>query len=193
MRIETLTRRRRLEPLPTVWVQLQGTFAGLRATPMVAQGCDEPSVHDIGTVAAPAPVLAAPRRAGMIEYVEVPSGIVVHAVLTVSVVAVLEEIVRVWPAPVPPVIVTLRTANWFVAQDLVLSMRVVEVCAPFAVPVSLADDAFHCSVRPAPAAAVTSVIAANVSWTIWPAPLATLTEGAVLVPKALTAVPSGVV
>src|SRR3989442_13560444 len=61
-------------------------------------------------------------------YLEVPSGIVVQAGETVSVLAVLEDTVLVWPAPVPAVIVTRCPAHWLVVHDLVRSWIVLLVC-----------------------------------------------------------------
>src|SRR2546430_6595495 len=57
-------------------------------------------------------------------YLDVPSGVVVHAGDTVSVFVVLEDTVRVWPAPVPAVIVTARPAHMLICHDLVVSWSV---------------------------------------------------------------------
>src|SRR5438445_12226170 len=54
-------------------------------------------------------------------YLDVPSGVVVHAGETVSVLAVLADTVRVWPAPVPAVMVTGRPSHRLVDHDLVVS------------------------------------------------------------------------
>src|SRR2546427_13060284 len=65
-------------------------------------------------------------------YSDVPSGIVVHAGETVSVLTSLEDTVRVWPAPVPAVIVTTNPAHWLTVHALipalVVSWSVVLVC-----------------------------------------------------------------
>src|SRR5437899_3735186 len=61
-------------------------------------------------------------------YSDVASGIVVHAGETVSVVAVLEDTVLVWPAPAPALIVTGRPAHWSTVHALVMSWSVVAVC-----------------------------------------------------------------
>src|SRR2546428_406352 len=58
-------------------------------------------------------------------YWDVPSGVVVQADETVSVLAVLEDTVFVWPAPVPALIMTTRPAQTLgghaVVPDLVVS------------------------------------------------------------------------
>src|SRR3989442_943509 len=54
-------------------------------------------------------------------YLDVPSGVVIHAGDTVSVFVVLEDTVRVWPAPVPAVIVTRRPAHRLIGHALVAS------------------------------------------------------------------------
>src|SRR5207245_9042338 len=58
-------------------------------------------------------------------YLDVPSGVVVQADETVSVLAVLEDTVFVWPAPVPALIMTTRPAQTLgghaVVPDLVVS------------------------------------------------------------------------
>src|SRR5439155_22389130 len=64
----------------------------------------------------------------LIAYLDVPSGIVVHAGETVSVFLVLEDTVLVWPTPVPAVIVTGRPVHMLVCHDLVVSWSVVLVC-----------------------------------------------------------------
>src|SRR2546425_12082805 len=61
-------------------------------------------------------------------YLDEPSGFVVQADLTVSVLAVLEVTVTVWPAPVPAVMLTLWFFHWSVVHDLVMSWSVVLVC-----------------------------------------------------------------
>src|SRR5437870_138515 len=65
-------------------------------------------------------------------YSDVASGVVTHAGETVSVLAVLEDTVLVWPAPVPALIVTGRPAHWLTVHALVpalvVSWRVVVVC-----------------------------------------------------------------
>src|SRR5438552_7263822 len=66
------------------------------------------------------------------RYSDVASGIVVHAGDTVSVFVVLEDTVRVWPAPVPAVILTTSPAHWLAVHALgpvlVVSWSVVLVC-----------------------------------------------------------------
>src|SRR5437870_7403015 len=62
-------------------------------------------------------------------YSDVASGIVVHAGETVSVLAVLEDTVLVWPAPAPALILTGRPAHWLIVHVLVMSWSVVAVCA----------------------------------------------------------------
>src|SRR2546428_12534368 len=54
----------------------------------------------------------------VMSYWDVPSGVVVQAGETVSALVVLEDTVRVWPAPVPAVIVTRRPAHWLVGHAL---------------------------------------------------------------------------
>src|SRR3989449_4464434 len=65
-------------------------------------------------------------------YLDVPSGVVIHAGDTVSVFVVLEDTVRVWPAPVPAVILTTSPAHWLAVHALgpvlVVSWSVVLVC-----------------------------------------------------------------
>src|SRR5437870_1225628 len=69
------------------------------------------------------------------SYWDVPSGVVVQAGETVSVLVVFEDTVRVWPTPVPAVIVTGRPIHrlaghaFAFASDLVVSWSVVLVCA----------------------------------------------------------------
>src|SRR3989449_8955953 len=69
------------------------------------------------------------------SYWDVPSGVVVQAGETVSALVVLEDTVRVWPAPVPAVIVTGRPIHrlaghaFAFATDLVVSWGVVLVFA----------------------------------------------------------------
>ena len=61
-------------------------------------------------------------------YLDVPSGVVVQAGETVSVFLVLDDTVRVWPAPVPAVMLSGRPAHRLVDHDLVVSWSVVLVC-----------------------------------------------------------------
>src|SRR5439155_459518 len=65
-------------------------------------------------------------------YLDVPSGVVIHAGDTVSVFVVLEDTVRVWPAPVPAVILTTSPAHWLAVHALgpvlVVAWVVVLVC-----------------------------------------------------------------
>src|SRR2546427_2087796 len=71
----------------------------------------------------------------VMSYWDVPSGVVVQAGETVSVLVVLEDTVRVWPTPVPAVIATGRPIHrlaghaFAFASDLVVSWSVVLVCA----------------------------------------------------------------
>src|SRR5437879_1623949 len=51
-------------------------------------------------------------------YCDVPSGIRFQAGETVSVLAVLEATVRVWPAPAPALMLTVRPAHWLSVQAL---------------------------------------------------------------------------
>src|SRR5439155_21835728 len=51
-------------------------------------------------------------------YWDVPSGIRFQAGETVSVLAVLEATVRVWPAPAPALMLTARPAQWLVVHAL---------------------------------------------------------------------------
>src|SRR2546430_653408 len=60
---------------------------------------------------------------------EVASGVVVPGGETVRVLVVLDDTVRVWPAPVPAVIVTRRPAQRLLVHTLVVSWSVVLVCA----------------------------------------------------------------
>jgi len=64
----------------------------------------------------------------LMAYLDVPSGIVVHAGETVSVFLVLEDTVLVWPTPVPAVIVTGRPVHMLICHHLVVSWSVVLVC-----------------------------------------------------------------
>src|SRR2546422_1865130 len=68
-------------------------------------------------------------------YLDVASGVVVQAGETVSAVAVLEDTVLAWPAPVPAVMLTGRPAHRLIFHDLVASTSVVLV-PPLAVPAS---------------------------------------------------------
>src|SRR5437879_12456230 len=58
-------------------------------------------------------------------YSDVASGIGSQAGETVSVSVVLDNTVRVWPAPVPALITTGRPAHWFAVHALVLSASAV--------------------------------------------------------------------
>src|SRR5207245_7763783 len=62
-------------------------------------------------------------------YWDVPSGGVVHAAETVSVLMSFRDTVRDWPAPVPAVIVTRRPNHSLLVHVLVVSWSVVLVCA----------------------------------------------------------------
>src|SRR3989442_784137 len=55
-------------------------------------------------------------------YLDVPSGVVVQSGEMVSVLAVLEGTERVWPAPVPAVIVTRRPAHMLAVHALVTAV-----------------------------------------------------------------------
>src|SRR2546422_10924330 len=55
----------------------------------------------------------------VMTYSDVASGVVTHAGETVSVLAVLEDTVLVWPAPAPALIVTGRPAHWLAVHALV--------------------------------------------------------------------------
>src|SRR3989442_14916045 len=61
-------------------------------------------------------------------YWDVPSGIKFQAGETVSVLAVLEDTVRVWPAPAPALMLTVRPAHSFSVHVLSRSSSVVLVC-----------------------------------------------------------------
>src|SRR5207245_10588754 len=61
-------------------------------------------------------------------YWDEPSGFVPQADETVSVLAVLEDTVLLWPAPVPAVIVTTRVVHWSVVHVLVMSLSLVLGC-----------------------------------------------------------------
>src|SRR5437899_1790138 len=61
----------------------------------------------------------------VIWYVEEASGTVLQALAKVSWLSVFVITVRVWPAPVPPVIVTLQPAHWLGFQLLVVSLKMV--------------------------------------------------------------------
>src|SRR5438309_336640 len=67
---------------------------------------------------------------------EPSSGVRSQAGDTVSVLSVLDNTVRVWPAPKPAVILTGRPAHWLTSHVLLLSLSVVLDCAPSAVPAS---------------------------------------------------------
>src|SRR3989441_1124512 len=95
-------------------------------------------------------------------YWDVPSGVVVQADETVSVLAVLEDTVVVWPAPVPAVIVTRRPAHWSVVHalvpDFVVSWSVVLVSVPLAVPCSAAVPTSAVAVPASPVAVPASPV-----------------------------------
>src|SRR2546422_881697 len=93
-------------------------------------------------IAARSPADASARRAAVhdlvvswsvvlvcaMTYLDVPSGVVVHAGETVSLVEALAVTVLAWPAPVPAVIVTMRpTQRLVVGQAVVMSWGVVVV------------------------------------------------------------------
>src|SRR2546428_8761261 len=61
----------------------------------------------------------------VMTYSDVPVGIGSQAGETVSVSAVLDTTVRVWPAPVPALITTGRPAHWLAVHTLVLSASLV--------------------------------------------------------------------
>src|SRR5207245_9169987 len=61
-------------------------------------------------------------------YWDEPSGFVPQADETVSVLAVLEDTVLLWPAPVPALIVTTRVFHWSAVHALVMSWGVVLAC-----------------------------------------------------------------
>src|SRR5437016_803799 len=86
-------------------------------------------VHDLST--SWSVVLVCPRT-----YWDVSSGGLLQARETVSVLTVLEDTVRVWPAPLPAVILTKYPAHWSGVHTLLLSLSVVLVCVPVAVPSS---------------------------------------------------------
>src|SRR2546428_3610483 len=64
----------------------------------------------------------------VMTYSDVASGVVTHAGETVSVLAVLEDTVLVWPAPAPALIVTGRPAHWSAIHALVRAWSVAVVC-----------------------------------------------------------------
>src|SRR2546430_1184843 len=64
----------------------------------------------------------------VMTYLDVPSGVVIHAGETVSVLVLLAVTVRAWPAPVPALIVTRRPAHRLIGHSLVMSWSVVLVC-----------------------------------------------------------------
>src|SRR2546428_11646806 len=61
----------------------------------------------------------------VMTYSDVPSGVVVQAGETVSALVVLEDTVRVWPAPVPAVIVTGRPVHRLAGHALAPAFVVV--------------------------------------------------------------------
>src|SRR3989449_5963773 len=61
-------------------------------------------------------------------YWDEPSGFVPQADETVSVLAVLEDTVLLWPAPAPALIRTLRPFHWSVVHVLLMSWSVLLVC-----------------------------------------------------------------
>ena len=69
-----------------------------------------------------------------IEYVEVASGVTVH-VATVSPLVVFAVMVRIWPAPVPPVMRTWELIHWLAVHGVPATESVVAV-ALAAVPVA---------------------------------------------------------
>ena len=81
------------------------------------------------------------------------SGVVVHALDTVSWVAVLAPTSRCWPTPVPPVRYTVKPRKALAVHALVVSVSVVAV-ADVAVPLALAAGAQACTV----------------TWKVWMAP-----------------------
>src|SRR2546427_1720312 len=101
-------------------------------------------------------------------YSDVPSGIVVHAGETVSVLTSLEDTVRVWPAPVPAVIVTTNPAHWLTVHALipalVVSWSVVLVC-----PITYWDVPSGIVVQAAETVSVLVVLEDTVR--DWPAPV----------------------
>src|SRR2546427_2171061 len=104
-------------------------------------------------------------------YSDVASGIVVHAGETVSVLAVLEDTVLVWPAPAPALILTGRPAHWSTVHVLVMSWSVVGVCVMTYsdVPVGIGSQAGE-------TVSVSAVLDTTVR--VWPAPVpALLTTG----------------
>src|SRR5947209_153032 len=103
-----------------------------------------------------------------IAYLDVPSGIVVQAGETVSVLAVLEVTVRVWPAPVPAVSATVCPAHWSVDHALVpvlvVSWSVVLVCR-----MTYLDVASGVVVQAGETVRVVAVL--EVTARVWPAPV----------------------
>src|SRR5947209_1048559 len=103
-----------------------------------------------------------------IAYLDVPSGIVVQAGETVSVLAVLEVTVRVWPTPVPAVSATVRPAHWSVVHAwvpvLVVSWSVVLVCR-----MTYLDVASGVVVQAGETVRVVAVL--EVTARVWPAPV----------------------
>src|SRR3989442_9415048 len=64
----------------------------------------------------------------VMTYSDVRSGIGSHAGETVSVFVVLEDTVRVWPAPVPALILTGRPTHWPAVHALALSASTLLGC-----------------------------------------------------------------
>src|SRR2546422_9001326 len=62
------------------------------------------------------------------SYGEAPSGVVLQFGETVSVLAVLEDTVFVWPAPVPALMLTRRPSHWSAVHVLVPAWSVLFVC-----------------------------------------------------------------
>src|SRR5438445_593196 len=100
-------------------------------------------------------------------YLDEPSGFVVQADLTVSVLAVLEVTVTVWPAPVPAVMLTLWFFHWSVVHDLVMSWSVVLVCV-----MTYSDEPSGVVVQAGETVSVLPVLVDTVL--AWPAPLPAL-------------------
>src|SRR5947199_10631 len=72
----------------------------------------------------------------LMTYWDVLSGGVVQAEARTSVLALLEDTVFAWPAPVPTAMLSGRPFHTSVVHVLVMSWSVVLVCAPVAVPAS---------------------------------------------------------
>src|SRR3989454_4750978 len=100
-------------------------------------------------------------------YSDVASGIVVHAGETVSVLAVLEDTVLVWPAPAPALILTGRPAHWLIVHVLVMSWSVVAVCV-----MTYSDVASGIGSQAGETVSVSVVLDNTVR--VWPAPVPAL-------------------